>query len=144
MSPVAAPLVNDQHGSNVDNHLNENDGVAVDLADKTVATVIPVSTKLSNDKQTTTLDIGSVNIQTANILQRTASVSRDQLNSRTVIKSSSSSAIANNDTSSQKQHKPDAPMLNYIFDSHLANKHRHYDPRYEYLSMCLVYRMEHL
>lgn len=31
-----------------------------------------------------------------------------------------------------KVHKTDAPMLNYIFDSHLASsKHHHHDHRYE-------------
>lgn len=51
--------------------------------------------------------------------------------SRAAIKSSSPSAAASNNTVSPKSHKPDAPMLNYIFDSHLAtNKHHHYDPRY--------------
>lgn len=135
-APNAAPLV-DQYGSDsetdTDNELEGIDGVAVDLDDKVLATVMPVSgnvpSELSN-KTRTTFDIGTVTIQTANIMQRMATVSRDQLNSRTVIKSSSpSSAIANNNASSQKQHKPDAPMLNYIFDSHSTNKHSHYDPR---------------
>ncbi|GAB0092775.1 hypothetical protein DMENIID0001_078090 [Sergentomyia squamirostris] len=34
-----------------------------------------------------------------------------------------------------KGHKPDSPMLNYIFDSHIVNKHHHHDfrfgPRFE-------------
>lgn len=136
ISPVAAQLVRVQHGNDDDNELDDSDGVTVDLADKRLATVMPVSAQLPNNiRTTTTLDIGSVNIHTATTLQRTAIVSRDQLNSRAVIKSSSASAIANNNTSNQKHHKPDAPMLNYIFDSHLANKHRHHDPRYEYVSM---------
>lgn len=38
----------------------------------------------------------------------------------------SSSAAATNST--LRSHKTDAPMLNYIFDSHLAtNKHHHHD-----------------
>lgn len=136
-APIAAPLVKDQHGSDSETDTNtdtDNELEGIDLVDKVSATIIPVSEnvplKLPN-KARTTFDIGTVTIQTANILQRTATVSRDQLNSRTVIKSSSpSSAIANNNASSQKQHKPDAPMLNYIFDSHSTIKHSHYDPRY--------------
>lgn len=135
-APIAAPLVKDQHGSDSETDTNtdtDNELEGIDLVDKISASIIPVSEnvplKLLN-KARTTFDIGTVTIQTANILQRTATVSRDQLNARTVIKSSSpSSAIANNNASSQKQHKPDAPMLNYIFDSHSTIKHSHYDPR---------------
>lgn len=138
-APIAAPLVKDQHGSDSETDTNtdtDNELEGIDLVDKISATIIPVSEnvplKLPN-KARTTFDIGTVTIQTVNILQRTATVSRDQLNSRTVIKSSTpSSAIANNNASSQKQHKPDAPMLNYIFDSHSTNKHSHYDPRYRH------------
>lgn len=133
--PIAASLVKDQHDSDTDNNeLEERDSVAIDLIDKTVATIIPVPPndlmKLPNETRITH-NIGAITIHTTNTLQRnTTTVSRDQLNSRAVIKSSSPSTMANNNTTSQKQHKPDAPMLNYIFDSHLANKHRHYDPRY--------------
>lgn len=43
---------------------------------------------------------------------------------RTSINLSSSAAT----NSTVKSHKTDAPMLNYIFDSHLAsNKHHHHD-----------------
>lgn len=61
---------------------------------------------------------------------------RNHLSSRNAIKSSFSSspplAVAsgtgNTNMTMQKSHKTDAPMLNYIFDSHLAtNKHHHYD-----------------
>lgn len=63
---------------------------------------------------------------------------RNHLSSRNAIKSSSSfssspslavaSATGNTNMTMQKSHKTDAPMLNYIFDSHLAtNKHHHYD-----------------
>lgn len=62
---------------------------------------------------------------------------RNHLSSRTAIKSSplsslasvgAASATANTNATMQKSHKTDAPMLNYIFDSHLAtNKHHHYD-----------------
>lgn len=64
---------------------------------------------------------------------------RNHLSSRIAIKSSSASLLAslpsavaaaagNKNVTIQKGHKTDAPMLNYIFDSHLAtNKHHHYD-----------------
>lgn len=60
---------------------------------------------------------------------------RNHLSSRAAIKSSSvmtsvaaASANGNTNLTMQKSHKTDAPMLNYIFDSHLAtNKHHHYD-----------------
>lgn len=139
--PMTASLVQQKHES--ENELEENEGVGVgvgvgDAVDAgAVATVVPVSTivstKLSNKTQTTDTEMMHKHIQATSILQRNATVSRDQLNSRAVIKSSSTSAIANNNTTNQKQQKPDAPMLNYIFDSHLANKHRHYDPRYVYI-----------
>lgn len=132
--PIAASLVKDQYESDTDNELEERDSVAIDLVDEKVATRIPVPPnvlmKLPNETRITH-NIGAITIQTTNTLQRnTTTVSRDQLNSRAVIKSASPSTMPNNNTTSQKQPKPDAPMLNYIFDSHLANKHRHYDPRY--------------
>lgn len=131
-APLMASLVSQ------DPHTEQNDLEKFKPAplDEAVATVIPVLA--SNETQTAAVAIGSVNIQTMSTLQRNANVSRDQLNSRTVIKSSSPSAISNNSTIAQKQHKPDAPMLNYIFDSHLANKHRHYDPRYVWMQTCYV------
>lgn len=64
---------------------------------------------------------------------------RNHLSSRIAIKSSSASSLSsppsavaaatgNKNVTIQKGHKTDAPMLNYIFDSHLAtNKHHHYD-----------------
>lgn len=48
---------------------------------------------------------------------------RNHLIARTPIKVSSSAAATN---STVRSHKGDSPMLNYIFDSHLAsNKHHH-------------------
>lgn len=128
-APLIAPLVsNEQHDNDDDNELLGNSVTAQGLSNNvaTVTTVMPVS----NGTQTIAGIIATANIQTANLLQRNATVSRDQLNSRAVIKSPSPSAMANNNSTVQKQPKPDAPMLNYIFDSHLTNKHRHYDPRY--------------
>lgn len=142
--PIAARLVKNEYDAvykdgNVDNELDGDDGKALDFTDEAVATVIPVSQNATNNHRNETritYDIGTVTIQTN--MQRSATISRDQLNLLGVIKSSSSSSSAsssamannNNNATSQKQHKPDAPMLNYIFDAHLANKHRHYDPRY--------------
>lgn len=135
-----ATSLSKQHDTNI--KLKENDdGTAVDFVNEAVATVIPVSTLVSAMPNDTliVLGTGAANLQTPNPLQRsrnntkaTAGIAlRNQLNSRTAIKSSSPSASANNNTVSQKFHKTDAPtMLNYIFDSHLTNKHRHYDPRY--------------
>lgn len=124
-APLVASLVSDKQPDN-ENKLQENAVTALVSGNETASvTVIPVS----NETQTI-VSITMANTQTANKLQRNATVSWDQLNSRAVIKSSSPSAMANNNTTAQKQHKPDAPMLNYIFDSHLTNKHRHYDPRY--------------
>lgn len=136
---IADPLGRDESDDEAENELQEPSGRAFgttgDEASQ-LATVGPVSNIISakNLNETAAMVIGAVNIQTTNILQRNAAVSRDQLNSRDVIKSSSASAAANNNTATQKHHKPDAPMLNYIFDSHLTNKHRHYDPRYVYAS----------
>lgn len=48
---------------------------------------------------------------------------RTQPTARKTIKSSSAAT-----NSTLRSHKTDAPMLNYIFDSHLAtNKHHHHD-----------------
>lgn len=139
--PIAARLVkNEYDDDNIANELDGDNGKAVDSTnDETVATVIPVSPNATNNSHPNeariTYDIETVTIQTN--MQRNATISRDQLNLLGVIKSSSSSsssasssAMANNNATNQKQHKPDAPMLNYIFDAHLTNKHRHYDPRY--------------
>ncbi|XP_055297878.1 uncharacterized protein LOC129566190 [Sitodiplosis mosellana] len=126
-APLVASLVSNEQPDDDANELQGNEATAHGLSNVvTVATVISVS----NETQAMVGIVATANIQTANLLQRNATVSRDQLNSRTVIKSSSPSAMANNNLTVQKQQKPDAPMLNYIFDSHLTNKHRHYDPRY--------------
>lgn len=135
---ASAPLPK-QHDT--DNELDGNDGTAVDFVNEAVATVIPVSTIVSTMLSSNDDGGGGagrasgVNLQTTNPLQRNrnntkASILRNQQNARTAIKSSSPSVTPNNNTATQKFHKTDAPMLNYIFDSHLANKHRHYDPRY--------------
>ncbi|XP_031621554.1 uncharacterized protein LOC116339674 [Contarinia nasturtii] len=120
-APLVASLVQEK------NEFHEN----VDTYNEALATIFPI---LSKNQTEFVHDggggIGS-SIHTTMVVQQNVNVSQDQLNSRVVIKSSSTpSAMPNNNTSAQKQHKPDAPMLNYIFDSHLANKHRHYDPRY--------------
>lgn len=122
-APLVAPLERDD----TENELRK--ATVFDTVDRVHAAASNVpSIKNLND---TALAIGAVNIQIANMLQRNATVSRDQLSSRAVIKWPSTSASANNNTAAvQKHNKPDAPMLNYIFDSHLTNKHRHYDPRY--------------
>lgn len=134
---VAAEPLSKQHDT--ENELDGNDGTAVDFVNEAVATVIPVSTivstMLSSNETPAFIGGTSMNLQPTYPLQRNrnntkVTISRNQQNARTAIKSSSPSATANNNTSSQKFHKTDAPMLNYIFDSHLANKHRHYDPRY--------------
>ena len=57
---------------------------------------------------------------------------RNHQNARTQFKllagSSSSSSSPSAANSTLRSHKTDAPMLNYIFDSHLAtNKHHHHD-----------------
>lgn len=49
---------------------------------------------------------------------------RKPTNARTAIKLSSPAAVGNQ---TQSNHRPDAPMLNYIFDAHLASKHSRYD-----------------
>lgn len=141
-SLTAASLLSKQH--NTENELRENDATAVDFVNEAIATVIPVSTVVSampSPSGTHLLtDVGVANLQTVNPMQRNrngtkSAISRNQQSSRTAIKSSSASAAPNNNTATQKFHKTDAPMLNYIFDSHLANKHRHYDPRYVYSSV---------
>lgn len=137
--PIAARLVKNEYDAvykddNIANELDEDSGKTMDFTnDETVATVIPVLPNATNNhlnETRITYDIGAVTLQTN--MQRNATISRDQLNLLGVIKSSSSSssAMANNNATNQKQHKPDSPMLNYIFDAHLTNKHRHYDPRY--------------
>lgn len=138
---VVTPL-SKQHDTNTELKANnDDDGTAVDFVNEALATVIPVSTVVSAlpSNAAIALATGAANLQTQNPLQRSinitkaAVVSRNQLSSRIAIKSSSPSAssTANNNTGLQKFHKTDAPtMLNYIFDSHLTNKHRHYDPRY--------------
>ncbi|XP_055297900.1 uncharacterized protein LOC129566198 isoform X2 [Sitodiplosis mosellana] len=134
---VATPL-SKQHDTNTE-LMGNDDGTAVDFVNEALATVIPVSTVVSAmpSDAVIALATGAANLQTPNPLQRSRNntkatvVSRNQLSSRTSIKSSSPFASANNNTAPQKFHKTDAPtMLNYIFDSHLTNKHRHYDPRY--------------
>lgn len=134
---TAASLLSKQHDT--ENELKENDATAVDFVNEAIATVIPVSTVVSAmpspSETQISMDVGVANLQTVNALQRNrngtkSAISRNQQSSRTAIKSSSASAPPNNNTAAQKFHKTDAPMLNYIFDSHLANKHRHYDPRY--------------
>lgn len=69
---------------------------------------------------------GDVAVPTPSLQIKNASKvqARKPTNSRTAIKLSASSAAANQ---TQSNHRPDAPMLNYIFDAHLASKHRHYD-----------------
>lgn len=142
-STVVVTPLSKQHDTNTELKANndDDDGMAVDFVNEALATVIPVSTVVSAlpSDAVIALATGAANLQTQNPLQRsinntkTAIVSRNQLSSRIAIKSSSPSAssTANNNTGSQKFHKTDAPtMLNYIFDSHLTNKHRHYDPRY--------------
>lgn len=138
--PVAERLVKNEFAAvneedNINNELDENDRKIVDaIGGHAVGTVIPATSNATNTHSNhtrRTYDIGTVTIQTN--MQRNTTISRDQLNLLGVIKSSSSSsssAMANNNATTQKQHKPDSPMLNYIFDSHLTNKHRHYDPRY--------------
>lgn len=140
-SPLAVSLLSEQHDTK--NELTENDGTAVDFVNEAIATVIPVSTVISMMAPLGSAQISSgagiANLQTANPLQRnrnstkSAILRNQQTGSRTAIKSSSPSATANNNTATQKFHKTDAAMLNYIFDSHLASKHRHYDPRYVYV-----------
>lgn len=126
-APLVAEHYDQEHHHRADivddtkNTLEENETTALDTNAETLATILPIT----NETQSTL-----VKIQTKNKLQRNATVSQEQLKLRAAINSSSPSAIANNNTFEEKQHKPDAPMLNYIFDSHLANKHRHYDPRY--------------
>lgn len=121
-APMVASLVQEK------SELPENVKTTFNPINETLATRIPIFNKTRTEFGR---DVnGGVGIHTTNVLQRNATDSQE-LNSRVIIKSSSTpSAMANNNTSTQKLHKPDAPMLNYIFDSHLANKHRHYDPRY--------------
>lgn len=79
-----------------------------------ISTPMPPSTASIRNKSLPTMRVKSIHTQAI----------RNHLISRTAIKSSSPSAT----NSTLKSHKTDAPMLNYIFDSHLAtNKHHHYD-----------------
>lgn len=161
-APLIAPL-----SSNENDAENELRGGETTNLYESLATVIPISAiipnepssinrikqqKPSNDKMTASYQTIAIvtqtprpppssSLQIKNATKISIAVSRNQQNPRTAIKSSSPSAVANN---THKNHKPDAPMLNYIFDSHLAtNKHHHYD-RYAlsvcYLSLCIYDR----
>lgn len=140
--PSTLLLLSKQHDTS--NELKKTDGTDVDSVNAARATVISVSsiaTAIASPPPGETVMsfsfVGVENLQTTNnsTLQRNwnstkTAILRNQQGSRTAIKSSSPSATANNNTALQKFHKTDAPMLNYISDSHLTNKHRHYDPRY--------------
>lgn len=56
-----------------------------------------------------------------------ATFARKPTNSRAAIKMSSASAATPANQTNQSQNRPDAPMLNYIFDAHLASKQRSSD-----------------
>lgn len=87
----------------------------------------PVSTKLTTQTITTTAEtpvLTYIKAENSNSHQTLRSQPQ-HFSPRTTIKSSPS---ATNSTTPMKSHKTDAPMLNYIFDSHLAtNKHHHRD-----------------
>lgn len=126
------------------NGLRKTDGTAVDsvgaAARATVNSQPPSQTSASPLSQSALLLglVGAQNLQTNSnsTVQRNrnstgkSAILWNQHGSRTAIKSSSPSATTNNNAASKNFNKTDAPMLNYIFDSHLTNKHRHYDPRY--------------
>lgn len=66
-------------------------------------------------------------LQIKNGTKAAAMAARKPANSRAAIKLSSASAAAPANHPNQSQHRPDAPMLNYIFDAHLASKQRSSD-----------------
>lgn len=95
-----------------------------------------VASPASTTTTVTTISIREKSSQTMRIKSNSnVQPMRNHLISRTAIKSSSPSAA----NSTLKSHKTDAPMLNYIFDSHLAtNKHHHYD-RYVKISVIFLF-----
>lgn len=139
-APIVSSLASDEN--NADNELH-GDADNVILAD-VYPTVVPIAPLLMhgtfamNAPKSTIMSSTNMNVtrQTAaagDVAAPTPSLqiknasrvqARRPTNSRTAIKLSASSAAANQ---TQSNHRPDAPMLNYIFDAHLASKHRHYD-----------------
>lgn len=139
-----APLVSSlstHHAKDADNELHdENDDDTVALVES-IPTVVPIQvhfdTVATNATKSTWADNGHTNITrrhntnatltttpSIQIKNGTKMLARKPTNARTAIKLSSSAAAGNQ---THSNHRPDAPMLNYIFDAHLGSKHSRYD-----------------